>query len=132
VSAKNSLKGKNFMKGVDQLAQEGAIQVYKNEYNEVIIGAVGALQLEVFEYRLNNEYNTEIRMETLQFSVARWVITDDEETLKKYENSRCMLVFDHYQRPVLLFTNLYALKSFQERNEDVVLAEALDMTDGDK
>ena len=129
VSAKNSLKGKNFQKGVEQLAQEGAIQVYKNEYNEVILGAVGVLQFEVFDYRLTNEYNTDIRMETLDFSVARWVKTDKPDSLKKYQNSRCMLVFDHYDRPVLLFTNAYALRSFHERNEDVVLIEALDVTD---
>lgn len=129
VSAKNSLKGKNFQKGVEQLAQEGAIQVYRNEYNEVILGAVGVLQFEVFEYRLTNEYNTEIRMENIDFTVARWVKTDNPESLRKYENSRCMLVFDHYDRPVLLFTNQYALRSFQERNEDVVLIEALDVID---
>jgi peptide chain release factor 3 len=129
VSAKNSLKGKNFQKGVEQLAQEGAIQVYKNEYNEVILGAVGILQFEVFEYRLVNEYNTDIRMESIDFTVARWVKTDNPEELKKYQNSRCMLVYDHYDRPVLLFTNTYALKSFQERNEDVELVEALDVID---
>ena len=129
VSAKNSLKGKNFQKGVEQLAQEGAIQVYKNEYNEVILGAVGVLQFEVFEYRLNNEYNVDIRMENMDFSVARWVRTDDSDSLKKYQNSRCMLVFDHYQRPVLLFTNQYALKSFQDRYEDVELIEALNVVD---
>lgn len=129
VSAINSLKGKNFQKGVEQLAQEGAIQVYKNKYNEVILGAVGVLQFEVFNYRLTNEYNTDIRMESLDFSVARWVKTDSPDNLKKHENSRCMLVFDHYDRPVLLFTNTYALRSFQERNEDVVLIEALDVID---
>ncbi|MFA9422940.1 MAG: peptide chain release factor 3 [Sedimentibacter sp.] len=129
VSAKNSLKGKNFQKGVEQLAQEGAIQVYKNEYNEVILGAVGVLQFEVFEYRLVNEYNTDIRMENIEFTVARWVKTDNPDSIKKYQNTRCMLVFDHYERPVLLFTNLYALRSFQERNEEVVLVEALDVID---
>lgn len=129
VSAKNSLKGKNFQKGVEQLAQEGAIQVYRNEYNEVIIGAVGVLQFEVFEYRLTNEYNTEIRMESIEFSVARWVKTENPESLKKLQNSRCMLVFDHYDRPVLLFTNQYALRSFQERNEDIVLIESLSVVD---
>ena len=53
----NTMKAKHFQKGVDQLAQEGAIQVYKNEYNEVILGAVGQLQFEVFEHRIKNEYN---------------------------------------------------------------------------
>ncbi len=129
VSAKNSLKGKNFQKGVEQLAQEGAIQVYRNEYNEVIIGAVGVLQFDVFQYRLTNEYNTEIRMENIEFSVARWVKADNTDTLKKYQNTRCMLVFDHYDRPVLLFTNQYALRSFQDRNENVELVEALDIID---
>jgi len=129
VSAVNSLKGKNFQKGVHQLAQEGAIQVYTNEYNEVILGAVGVLQFEVFEYRLVNEYNTDIRMEHVDFTVARWVKTTEPDELKKYQNSRCMLVFDHYQRPVLLFTNQYALKSFQERYEDVKLVDALDVTE---
>ncbi len=129
VSAKNSLKGKNFQKGVEQLAQEGAIQVYKNEYNEVILGAVGVLQFEVFEYRLVNEYNTDIRMENIDFTVARWVKTESPDNIKKYQNTRCMLVFDHYERPVLLFTNQYALKSFQDRNEDVILVEALDVID---
>lgn len=129
VSAVNSLKGKNFNKGVEQLAQEGAIQVYKNEYNEVILGAVGVLQFEVFEYRLNNEYNTDIRMENIDFTVARWVKTDDSKNLKQYQNSRCMLVFDRFERPVLLFTNQYALRSFQERYENVILVEALDVTE---
>ncbi|MDD2496471.1 MAG: peptide chain release factor 3 [Tissierellia bacterium] len=129
VSAKNSLKGKNFQKGVEQLAQEGAIQVYKNEYNEVILGAVGVLQFEVFEYRLNNEYNVDIRMENMDFSVARWVKNEDINSLKRYQNSRCMLVFDHYERPVLLFTNQYALRSFQDRYEDIELIEALNVVD---
>lgn len=129
VSAKNSLKGKNFQKGVEQLAQEGAIQVYKNAYNEIILGAVGVLQFEVFEYRLTNEYNVDIRMENIDFTVARWVKTNDRDSLRKYENSRCMLVYDHYERPVLLFTNPYALRSFQDRYEDVELVEALNVTD---
>lgn len=52
VMPKDTMKAKHFTKGVDQLAQEGAVQVYKTEYNEVILGAVGQLQFEVFEYRL--------------------------------------------------------------------------------
>ena len=52
VMPKDTMKAKHFTKGVDQLAQEGAVQVYRTEYNEVILGAVGQLQFEVFEYRL--------------------------------------------------------------------------------
>lgn len=124
----NTMKAKQFQKGVDQLAQEGAIQVYKNEFNDVILGAVGALQFEVFEYRLKNEYNSDIRMENLDFSVARWVEIDDPKQLHQYVNSRCMLVFDHFDRPILLFANQYTLNTFQEKNKDVKLIEALDVT----
>lgn len=123
----NTMKAKHFQKGVDQLAQEGAIQVYKNEYNEVILGAVGALQFEVFEYRLKNEYNSDIRMEPMNFSVARWVKTGDADKLKEYENSRCSLVYDHFDRPILLFANQYTLDNFKERNPELELIEALDI-----
>lgn len=127
VRAINSLKAKQFQKGVEQLAQEGAIQVYTNEYNDVILGAVGALQFEVFEYRLKNEYNSDIRMENLEFKVARWVKTDKNNELQKYVNTRCMLVFDHYKRPVLLFANQYTLDTFIEKNKDLELTEAWDI-----
>lgn len=123
----NTMKAKHFQKGVDQLAQEGAIQVYKNEYNEIILGAVGELQFEVFEYRLKNEYNSEIRMESMDYSVARWVKTDNPKELSKYQNTRCALVFDHFDRPLLLFANQYTLNNFVERFEEVELIEALDV-----
>ncbi|WP_084145945.1 peptide chain release factor 3 [Anaerovorax odorimutans] len=125
VSPINSLKAKHFQKGVSQLAQEGAIQVYKNEYNEVILGAVGALQFEVFEYRLKNEYNADIRMNSLDFTIARWVKTDDLKALKSKLDSRCMLVFDHFERPLILFANQFTLNYFVERFNDIELIEPL-------
>ncbi|MGB5823063.1 MAG: peptide chain release factor 3 [Proteocatella sp.] len=123
----NSMKAKHFHKGVDQLAQEGAIQVYKNQYNEVILGAVGALQFEVFEYRLKNEYNSDIIIDHLDYSVARWVKTDNPEELSKYHNSRSMLVFDHFDRPLILFANKYTLDRFAEKYEELHLVDALDV-----
>jgi len=123
----NTMKAKHFQKGVDQLAQEGAIQVYKNEYNEVILGAVGQLQFEVFEYRLKNEYNSDIYMEPMNFSVARWVKTKNIDLLKEYVNSRCTLVFDHFERPILLFANQYTLDTFVERNKDIILMESFEI-----
>jgi len=128
VSPKDTMKAKQFQKGVDQLAQEGAIQVYRNQYNEVIIGAVGQLQFEVFEYRLKNEYNAEIRMDRLDFSVVRWIkegISLDK--VKDSIDSRQMLVFDHFERPLLLFANQFTLNYFQEKHEDIKLVEALDV-----
>ncbi|WP_130863446.1 peptide chain release factor 3 [Bacilliculturomica massiliensis] len=129
VSPVNSLKAKHFQKGVSQLAQEGAIQVYRNEYNEVVIGAVGALQFEVFEYRLKNEYNADIRMHNLDFSIARWVKNADLDAVKKCLDSRCMLVFDHFERPLILFANQFTLNYFVERYKDIELVEALSVND---
>lgn len=123
----NTMKAKHFQKGVSQLAQEGAIQVYKNEYNEVILGAVGQLQFEVFEYRIKNEYNSDIKMEPMNFSVARWVKIDNIDALREFQNSRCTLVFDHFERPILLFANQYTLDNFIERNKDINLINALDV-----
>ncbi len=127
VSPINSLKGKNFQKAIEQLAQEGTIQVYRNLFNDVILGAVGVLQFEVFEYRLNNEYNVDIRMDNLEYSVARWIKADDSIELRKYENSRTMLVYDRFQRPVFLFSNQYAVTAFEDRVKEIKLVEALDV-----
>ena len=125
----NSLKAKQFQKGVQQLAQEGAIQVYHNEFNDVILGAVGQLQFEVFEYRLKNEYNSEIRMEPLDYSVARWVAPGSPKDVKDYVVARSTLVYDHFERPILLFANQYTLNNFMQKNPEVKLVEALDVDD---
>lgn len=127
VTPVNSLKAKHFQKGVSQLAQEGAIQVYRNLYNEVVIGAVGVLQFEVFEYRLKNEYNADLRMQNLDFTVARWINPDQLDTIKNYLDSRCMLVFDHYERPLILFANQFTLNYFMERYKEITLIEALNV-----
>ena len=131
VMPKDTMKAKQFQKGVDQLAQEGAVQVYRNQYNEVVIGAVGQLQFEVFEYRLKNEYNAEVRMDRLDFSVARWLDTkenSDLDAVKDALDSREMLVFDHFKRPIVLFANQFTLQYFSEKHPEIKLIEALDVT----
>ena len=125
----NSLKAKQFQKGVQQLAQEGAIQVYRNEFNDVILGAVGQLQFEVFEYRLNNEYNSEVRMESLEYTVARWVDSKDVETIKDRLVARSTLVYDRFDRTMLLFGNQYTLNNFMQKNPEIEFLEALSVDD---
>lgn len=129
VMPKDTMKAKHFTKGVDQLAQEGAVQVYRTEYNEVILGAVGQLQFEVFEYRLKNEYNSEVRMDSLDFSVARWLITDDITSVKKTLDSRTKLVFDHKERPLVLFSNQFTLDYYMQKHPDINLVEALEVNE---
>ena len=69
----DTMKRKQFVKGIEQIAQEGAIQIFQ-EYNtgmeEIIVGVVGVLQFDVLKYRLENEYNVEIRLENLQIGRA--------------------------------------------------------------
>lgn len=64
-------------------------------------------------------------MDRLDFSVARWVETDDLEKVKDVLDSRTMLVFDHFERPIILFANQFTLNYFMEKHEDIRLIEAL-------
>ena len=76
------LKRKQFVKGVEQIAQEGAIQIFREPnagMESVIVGVVGVLQFEVLEYRLKNEYNVEIIRENLPYEHVRWVENDEED-----------------------------------------------------
>jgi peptide chain release factor 3 len=129
VQPKDTMKAKQFHKGVKQLAQEGAIQVYRNIYNEVILGAVGQLQFEVFQYRVENEYNAPLRMNPLDYTLARWIPKEQEDQLKACLDSRSMLVYDRFERPLILFANLFTLRYFQERFPFARLMEALELTE---
>ena len=71
VSPKDTMKRKQFIKGVEQIAQEGAIQIFKfpgSGYEDIVVGVVGTLQFDVFEYRMKNEYGVDLRMEGLPYS----------------------------------------------------------------
>ena len=81
----DTMKRKQFMKGISQIAQEGAIRIFQ-EYNtgmeEIIVGVVGVLQFDVLKYRLNNEYNVEIRMENLPYEHIRWIENEDIDRIR--------------------------------------------------
>ena len=68
VGPKDTMKRKQFIKGTEQIAQEGAIQIFKIPgagMEEVIVGVVGTLQFDVFQYRMKNEYGVDLRMSSL-------------------------------------------------------------------
>ena len=80
VRQKDTMKRKQFVKGATQIAQEGAIQIFQevnSGMEEIIVGVVGTLQFDVFQYRMENEYNVDIAMSTLPYSFIRWI--DNEE-----------------------------------------------------
>lgn len=125
VTAKNVMKSKQFRKGITQLVQEGAIQLYKTLYTEeVIIGAVGQLQFEVFEHRMKNEYNVEVQMESIGSKVARW-IENEHEVKDTMASQRAMLVKDRYDNLVYLFENDFALRWFQDKYPSIELYSLL-------
>lgn len=125
VTAKNVMKSKQFHKGILQLVQEGAIQYYKTLHTEdVILGAVGQLQFEVFEHRMNNEYNVEVVMNPIGSKIARW-IENEEEVKESMSSSRSMLVKDRYDQYVFLFENDFAMRWFSEKNEHIKLYSLL-------
>ncbi|MHB1154653.1 MAG: peptide chain release factor 3 [Eubacteriales bacterium] len=122
ISAKDSSKRKQFLKGINQIAEEGAIQVFKQPnigVETLTIGVAGELQFEVLEYRLLNEYRVELRTQKMPYTMARWVITDKNiGDIYKYSES-IIMVEDVYERPVLLFKDRWALNRAQEKNKDV-------------
>ncbi|WP_066317675.1 peptide chain release factor 3 [Bacillus sp. FJAT-29814] len=128
VSAKNVMKQKSFYKGIQQLVQEGAIQLYKTiRMEDYILGAVGQLQFEVFEHRMKNEYNSEVLMERLGSKIARWV--EDDKVDENLSSSRSLLVKDRYDHFVFLFENEFALRWFQDKNPQVKLYNPMDQHD---
>ncbi|MBQ1547964.1 MAG: peptide chain release factor 3 [Lachnospiraceae bacterium] len=121
----DTMKRKQFMKGITQIAQEGAIQIFQ-EYNtgmeEIIVGVVGVLQFDVLKYRLNNEYNVEISMENLPYEHIRWVVSDTDID-KITGTSDMKKVKDLKDRPLLLFVNEWSVGMTLDRNDGLELSE---------
>jgi len=85
VRLKDPLKMKALQKGLDQLSEEGATQVFRPlTRNDVIVGAVGILQFDVVAHRLKTEYNVECGFEAVNVNTARWVECDDEKMLSEF------------------------------------------------
>jgi peptide chain release factor 3 len=126
ITTKNSLKRKQFLKGITQLAEEGTIQVYKRPnigIEELIIGVVGVLQFEVLEYRLKNEYGVDILNEKLPYRYIRWVEMDNFDPNKFSITMDTMIVENEKKEPVLLFQNEWSVRSVAERNPNAILRE---------
>lgn len=122
----DTMKRKQFIKGINQIAQEGAIQIFQ-EYNtgmeEIIVGVVGVLQFDVLKYRLENEYNVEIRLDTLPYEHIRWIENTDIDLDKLTGTSDMKKVKDLKGRPLLLFVNDWSIRMTLERNNGLELSE---------
>ena len=126
VRQKDTLKRKQFVKGTTQIAQEGAIQIFHEPdsgMEEVIVGVVGVLQLEVFEYRMKNEYNVDLFKEGLPYSYIRWIDNKDVDPKTLKLSSDTKLVKDFRDNYLLLFTSEWNIRWALERNEGLELSE---------
>lgn len=124
VYGKDSMKRKQFVKGIQQLSEEGAIQVFKRPdigTEELIIGVVGVLQFEVLEYRLEKEYNVEIRMQSLPYRYIRWVEMEDFDYDRFSLTMDSLIAQDKREQPVVLFQNQWSIQKVEERNPKAVL-----------
>jgi peptide chain release factor 3 len=124
---------KNFRKGVQELREEGAVQVLHDtdpSRRDPILAAVGQLQLEVVQYRLENEYGVQTRLEPMEFTVARWVGGGWPALESVGRLFNCRTVRDSWDRPVLLFRNEWNLNQLLEDHPELELSAVAPVVSG--
>lgn len=121
VRLRDPLKSKALLKGLIQLSEEGATQVFRKlNSNDLILGAVGILQFDVVAERLKNEYKVDCIYETVSVGAARWVECDDEKVLTKFkEKAFDNLALDGAEHLTYLAPSRVNLTMTQERFPEV-------------
>jgi len=121
----DTMKRKQFIKGVTQIAQEGAIQVFKELHigtEQIIVGVVGVLQFEVLEFRLKNEYNVDIKMDMLPYRNIRWIEALEGKVDDLSLTSDSKVVKDIKDRDLLIFQNDWGISWALDHNKGLVLS----------
>jgi len=126
VKTVDTMKRKQFIKGITEISQEGAIQVFKEIHigiEEIIVGVVGVLQLEVLEYRMKNEYNVDMKIDRLPYNFVRWI----EESKVNVDNlvvtSDTKKVKDLKGRNLLIFQSEWSIGWALDHNKGLVLSD---------
>ncbi len=126
VRQKDTMKRKQFVKGMNQIAQEGAIQIFhepESGMEEVIVGVVGVLQFDVLKYRLENEYNVEIIMESTPYQYIRWITSDVDDYRALDLASDTKVVADFKENKLLLFRSEWSIDWAMEHNKGLTLQD---------
>jgi len=124
---------KNFRKGVNELREEGAVQILYDQdqsKRDPILAAVGQLQLEVVQHRLASEYGVETRLEPMGYQVARWVKGGWPALEEVGRIFNCKTVQDAWLRPVLLFKNEWNLNQLKEDHPKMELNSVAPVVSG--
>ena len=123
------MRRKQFATGIEQLAQEGTVQLYRppaGRAGDLVLGALGQLQFEVVKYRLEAEYGVEVRVEAVPWVLARWPSRADGAPLDLealQDAVEGMVVLDVRERPVVLFDRAWALQTAERVHPEYVFAE---------
>ena len=121
---KNPLKMKQLQKGLEQLAQEGATQLFRpTTTNELILGAVGTLQFDVVAHRLEFEYGVDVMFESCSYATARWLRGSEADLRALADKSPANMAFDGNGDYVYLAPNRVNLQMAQERFPNIKFLE---------
>jgi len=122
VRSKDPLRRKQMEKGLEQLSEEGTVQIFQQlqmGMKDPIVGVVGALQFEVLQYRLEHEYGAKIALDRLPFSHARWVVgANFDPKAFDWEGNR-QTVQDRDGLPLVLFRDDWALQHAEEKHPEL-------------
>ena len=125
---KDTMKRKQFIKGIEQIAREGAIQIFKIPalgMEEAVIGVVGTLQFDVFRYRMLNEYGVELVMTGLPYEHLRFIIESPCDPQKLDLANGCKVLEDYRGNSVIVFSGIWALNYIEKQNPGLVLSDEL-------
>jgi peptide chain release factor 3 len=123
LNIKDPLKRKQLQKGVQQLAEEGMIQLFFDPVigkQDPVIGVVGELQFDVLLHRLNEEYNLEAKLERASYSVARWPMTAEGVRPKEGIKGGSRMFMDEDENPVVLLDQEWDLNWLIKENPGMV------------
>ncbi len=119
ISNADPMKSKQFHKGLDQLAEEGVVQVFTKPHhqNVRVIGVVGQLQLEVLQYRLEHEYGASCRYEPIEFTLCNWIASEDKKALEAFlDRYSHKILVDVRNNPIFLAENPWLLNRMKTDN----------------
>ncbi|WP_089173899.1 peptide chain release factor 3 [Bosea sp. AS-1] len=128
VKLKDAMKAKKLREALQQMAEEGVVQLFlPHDGAPAIVGVVGALQLDVLKERMEAEYSLPIDFEPCQFSIARWVSSDDKAALAKFVGAKPSAMADDLDGdPVFMASSQFTLKYDAERAPDVTFSDVKD------
>jgi peptide chain release factor 3 len=128
VKLKDPMKAKKLREALQQMAEEGVVQIFlPQDGAPAIVGVVGALQLDVLKERVDAEYGLPIDFDISQFNICRWISSDDREALAKFVDARPSSVANDLDGdPVFMAASAFSLKYDAERAPNIVFSEIKD------